>query len=230
MKPSAACLLMLLAFFDLNAAIALPANTNDVDERITASKGSDSSESSPAVIKHQPNAPSNPGSMANSFSSHSNTKGEKGISLPPNRSFSHSPTKREEVPAKKKVKPPPCPYPETRTCITQKEVDQGWHDRPGCYNRNLFLLGFGRTHCWEAGDDSNTVDKYISSASNVHHQERAQTTPVSPPAWISRKIKPYCPFPKLEHVRCATQKEVDQGWHDTDGCYYRDFMWIMFPI
>ncbi|RAL58085.1 hypothetical protein DID88_009698 [Monilinia fructigena] len=36
---------------------------------------------------------------------------------------------------------------------------------------------------------------------------------------VNRKIKPYCPSPKSEHRTCATQKEVDQGWHDTDGCH-----------
>lgn len=55
---------------------------------------------------------------------------------------------------RKKVLPPPCPYPRTRPCITQKEVDQGWHDIAGCYNTVWIpIFTFVTTKCWEAGDD-----------------------------------------------------------------------------
>ncbi|KAK6598177.1 hypothetical protein H4I95_08787 [Botrytis cinerea] len=53
---------------------------------------------------------------------------------------------------KPKVTPQPCKYPGSRPCITQKEIDQGWHDKKGCYNRSLFFT-YGITHCWEEGDD-----------------------------------------------------------------------------
>ncbi|KAM0124407.1 hypothetical protein ACHAO1_011038 [Botrytis cinerea] len=59
---------------------------------------------------------------------------------------------------KPKVTPRPCKYPGSRPCITQKEIDQGWHDVDGCFNENLFLLGIGPTHCWDAGDDCVKAD------------------------------------------------------------------------
>ncbi|KAG4025323.1 hypothetical protein MFRU_061g00410 [Monilinia fructicola] len=157
MQPSSAFLLALLAFINLIAAMVIPKADNGVPGAIAAVVGQ-------TTTNHQQKFPFNTTDWelsppfvvlaAAASSSSSNTEGEKSISPPFSHPSSQLPTKREEkVPKKTQVKPPPCPYPETRPCITQKEVDQGWHDRPGCYNRNLFLLGFGRTHCWDAGDD-----------------------------------------------------------------------------
>ncbi|KAB8292444.1 hypothetical protein EYC80_008165 [Monilinia laxa] len=63
---------------------------------------------------------------------------------------------------------------------------------------------------------SNTEADKTINPSNVHDKRFfGYSTSYN----INRKIKPYCPSLKKEYRTCATQKEVDQGWHDTDGCY-----------
>ncbi|APA13768.1 predicted protein [Sclerotinia sclerotiorum 1980 UF-70] len=143
MKPSKNSLLVLAAFFGLATAMVIPTNSNDVP-RVSAT----------TTIKEEYSVPFNMTKFK------INSPFVVLNSSPPSPSPSHSNIKRTSgKPWKEgqKATPRPCPYPKTRPCITQKEIDQGWHDISGCFNETYFLL-IGRTYCWEAGDDCVKAD------------------------------------------------------------------------
>ncbi|KAF7857899.1 hypothetical protein EAF04_009257 [Stromatinia cepivora] len=145
MKPSKTCFLALATFFGLTTAILIPANYNDVPQVTTAAT---------TTTKDQRLVPFN---MTNP---EINPPFVVLHSSPPPPSPSHSHAKRTfGKPWKEgqKATPRPCPYPKTRPCITQKEIDQGWHDVTGCFNESYFFI-IGRTYCWEAGDDCVKAD------------------------------------------------------------------------
>ncbi|ESZ93471.1 hypothetical protein SBOR_6149 [Sclerotinia borealis F-4128] len=134
MKPSYVCLLALVAFFNPVATLVIPTNsTNHVQVNTTAATCFLSSSSS-------------------SFIS-SNADDKQNIEQAPP---GHSRIKRHGQCAQKnkeKVKPRPCRHPGTGSCITQKEVDQGWHDKAGCFSETYWFAGWWPSHCWDAGDD-----------------------------------------------------------------------------
>ncbi|CAD6453381.1 338326fe-8aa4-4f55-9401-5f7522f92489 [Sclerotinia trifoliorum] len=143
MKPPKNYLLVLAAFFGLATAMVIPANSNDVP-RVSATTTTKEEHSVPFnITKFRINPPfvvlhSSPPSPAPSRSNAKRTFGK--------------PWK-----ARQKATPRPCPYPKTRPCITQKEIDQGWHDVNGCFNETYFFV-MGHTYCWEAGDDCVKAD------------------------------------------------------------------------
>ncbi|TGO37468.1 hypothetical protein BHYA_0096g00070 [Botrytis hyacinthi] len=141
MKISKECVFALVTFFNLNTAVVIP-ETSTIDGDL---------------VPFNMTTPEIPPPFVVLSSSPSPTKTKRDEAKESYRVVNVVqkpwPWQRKKPKVKPKVTPRPCKYPETRPCITQKEIDQGWHDKAGCFHENLFLLGVGPTHCWDAGDD-----------------------------------------------------------------------------
>ncbi|TGO45340.1 hypothetical protein BCON_0401g00030 [Botryotinia convoluta] len=147
MKVSKACVFALITFFNLNTAAVIP-ETFTIDGDLVPFNMTTPEIHPPFVVLTS--SPSPTKTKRGEASKPQESKEPQRVVLVVSKPWPWQ-TKKEKV--KPKVTPRPCKYPKTRPCITQKEIDQGWHDVAGCFNENLFLLGVGPTHCWDAGDD-----------------------------------------------------------------------------
>ncbi|TEY47390.1 hypothetical protein BOTCAL_0306g00100 [Botryotinia calthae] len=156
MKALDVCVFALIAFFNLIIALEIP-QSSTIDGNVVPFNMT-TPECNPSFI------------MPSSSSSSTKTKRKEDGKFQATKVARKPPTesaiakakaklyKVKKQKPKPKVIPRPCKYPGSRPCITQKEIDQGWHDVDGCFNENLFLLGIGPTHCWDAGDDCVKAD------------------------------------------------------------------------
>ncbi|TGO81146.1 hypothetical protein BPOR_1321g00030 [Botrytis porri] len=146
MKVSNACVFALITFFNLSTAVVIP-ETSTTDGDLVPFNMTTPEIHPPFIVLPSSSSP---------------TKTKRGEASKSQEVKEHEkvvpiyekpwPWQRKKEKVKPKVTPRPCPYPKTRPCITQKEIDQGWHDKAGCYNRSWFFT-YGPTHCWDAGDD-----------------------------------------------------------------------------
>ena len=150
MKVLNVCVFALIAFFNLIIASEIPqsstldgnaASLNMTTPECNPSFAIPSSKSPPTKTKREEDGKSQATKVARKAPT------ESAIAKAKAKLY-----KVKKQKPKPKVTPQPCKYPGSRPCITQKEIDQGWHDKKGCYNRSLFFT-YGITHCWEEGDD-----------------------------------------------------------------------------
>ncbi|KAF7945059.1 hypothetical protein EAE96_009840 [Botrytis aclada] len=144
MKVSNALILALITFSNMSTALVIP-ETSTVDGNLVPLNMTTPEFHPPFVV-----LPSSSSPTKTKRDEASKYQEAKEAQRPAARNLKRWKTKEQK--AKPRVTPRPCSYPKTRPCITQKEIDQGWHDRAGCYNRSLFFT-YGMTHCWDAGDD-----------------------------------------------------------------------------
>ncbi|TGO21030.1 hypothetical protein BPAE_0247g00080 [Botrytis paeoniae] len=146
MKASKACVFALITFFNLNTAAVIP-ETSTKDGDLVPLNMTTPEIHPPFVVLSSSSSPTKTkrGEASKSKEAKETHRVVEVVEKP-------WPWQRKKEKVKPKVTPRPCKYPKTRPCITQKEIDQGWHDKAGCYNRSLFFT-YGLTHCWDAGDD-----------------------------------------------------------------------------
>ncbi|KAF5868791.1 uncharacterized protein Bfra_012123 [Botrytis fragariae] len=149
MKVSKACVFALITFFNVNTAAVIP-EASTIDGDLVPFNMTTPEIPPPFVILSSSSSPTKTKRDDASRYREAKEKSYKIVDVV-QKPWPWQRNKKEKV--KPKATPRPCRYPETRPCITQKEIDQGWHDVAGCFNENLFLLGVGPTHCWDAGDD-----------------------------------------------------------------------------